>query len=51
MGKAVNYKKMRQLYRKEFDRALTKMGRWPFRDRVRIAWRILRGNPKILFRK
>ena len=51
MGKAQMLKKARRVFRNEFDKQIREIGTWPLRDRLRIAWWIVRGRPKIIFRR
>ena len=51
MGKARKLKRARRYLRSELERELREVGRYPFRERLRLAWRILRGDRTIVFRK
>ena len=51
MGRVKKLKRARRYLRSELERELREVGRYPFRDRLRLAWRILRGDRTIVFRK
>ena len=51
MGRAKTLKKARRIYRAEFKRWIRKIGKWPLRERLQIAWWIVRGRPEVIFRR
>ena len=51
MGRSKTLKRARRVYRAQFDRLMRDVGKWPLRERLRIAWWIVRGRPRIVFRK